>query len=272
MRKNNFLTGIFSWFGYIMPFKKRVELIKKAGFNAVSLWWEDEDGSKRRDMPKLTREMGLIIDNVHFPYNDCNLLWINEKEVKNGIIRQYFSWLEECAENNIKLVVMHVENNPPFSPNEKGTKNLLKIVDKAKELKIKIALENTRKNEYLDHIFKNINHENLGFCHDTSHDWLTSKGKFAALENWKDKLLCTHISDNNGKEDNHFIPLKGTINWDKYIELFPQNYNGALSLEICATKDDVKCLKPEDFLKIARENLSIVEEKLITKLYKNKQG
>jgi Xylose isomerase-like TIM barrel. len=258
LMKRKLLTGVFSWFGYIMPFKKRIELIKKAGFDAVSLWWEDEDESNRKDMPKLAREMGLIIDNVHFPYNDCNLLWISEKDVETDIIRKYFLWLEECAENNINLVVMHVENNAPFSPNEKGIENMLKLVDKAKELKLKIALENTRKNEYLDYIFKNINDENLGFCHDTSHDWLSSKGKFDSLKNWGDKLLCTHISDNDGKEDRHFLPAKGVINWDEYVKIFPKNYNGILSLEICATKDEVNSIKPEDFLKIARERIHTI--------------
>lgn len=38
--RNKSNIGIFSWFGYVMPMKERLELIKKAGFDGVTIWWE----------------------------------------------------------------------------------------------------------------------------------------------------------------------------------------------------------------------------------------
>ena len=51
--------GIFSWFGFVMSLSKRIELIKNAGFDSTSLWWEDEEGSpsiKKNEMPKIVRD------------------------------------------------------------------------------------------------------------------------------------------------------------------------------------------------------------------------
>ena len=39
----NYPLGIFSWFGFVLPFEERITLIKEAGFTATSIWWEDED-------------------------------------------------------------------------------------------------------------------------------------------------------------------------------------------------------------------------------------
>lgn len=263
--QKSYKKGIFSWFGYIMPFFERVYHIKKAGFDAISLWWEDEREIKRTEMPEVVREIGLDVDYVHFPYEHCNSIWHVEKNIFCKIIDRYSLWFEECIEKGINLIVLHVEDNPQISPNFAGIDNMRKIVEKAKAYNIKLAVENTRKNEYLDLILENIDDENLGFCHDTSHDGLTGGRNFTTLARWGKRLFCTHISDNYGMEDNHFIPLKGTLDWERYAELFPKNYKGMLTLEICASMEEVKTLKPEDYLKIARENLLKVEEKIISK-------
>ena len=54
--------GIYSWFGYPLPFIERIKLIKETGFESVMLWWGDDrealDGRKF-DQPAIIKEFGL---------------------------------------------------------------------------------------------------------------------------------------------------------------------------------------------------------------------
>lgn len=53
--------GIFSWFGFVMPLRKRLELIKNAGFDVTSLWWEDEEGNPPTRKDEMPRMVGFRI-------------------------------------------------------------------------------------------------------------------------------------------------------------------------------------------------------------------
>ena len=70
--------GIFNWYGYVEPFEKRVEQIKKAGYDHLMLWWEDESYPKhidRRDFIKIVKSYDLNLDNIHLPSEGINTLW-----------------------------------------------------------------------------------------------------------------------------------------------------------------------------------------------------
>ena len=68
--------GIFSWFSYQHPLQQRLQMIKRVGFDAVSLWWGDEFGDKNCQ-PEMARKQGLDIDYVHAPCSNPNDLWID---------------------------------------------------------------------------------------------------------------------------------------------------------------------------------------------------
>lgn len=67
------MVGIYDCFGYgpgyDVSFEKRYELIKKAGFDCVMLWWSDQfgRGSGYEKDAKLARNAGLMIENIHAP-------------------------------------------------------------------------------------------------------------------------------------------------------------------------------------------------------------
>jgi|LSQX01.1.fsa_nt_gb hypothetical protein len=49
----------FAWFGYELPKKTSFDLIKQAGFDGVTLWWNDDFGDNDfRCNPELAREAG----------------------------------------------------------------------------------------------------------------------------------------------------------------------------------------------------------------------
>ena len=70
---NKYKTGIFHWFGYILPFEERIKLIKNAGYDYVMLWWEDEDYPftlSRMEFNHILDYYDLKQDNVHLPFEN----------------------------------------------------------------------------------------------------------------------------------------------------------------------------------------------------------
>lgn len=56
---------------------------------------------------------------------------------------------------------------------------------------------------------------------------------YQAIKECGNRLLATHISDNDGSGDQHYIPFNGNINWKDVISALKDiNYKGAFNLEI----------------------------------------
>lgn len=248
-----FPLGINSWFGYSLPLEKCLEMIKKAGFDATCLWFGHEEKMVRDgradQMPGLVRGMGLALDNIHAPYEHSNLLW-SELPEENELIRQeLITSLQFCSKHEIPIIVLHITKGaypPPITKN--GLRIIQDLVNQAEGLGITMALENTRHPAYLEYIFSNIQSPNLGFCYDSSHDFLPEQSRGRELAKWGDLLVTTHLADNNGINDDHLLPGKGTIDWQAVERYFPNNsYKGVLMLEVDGS-DSSKGFTPEEFL------------------------
>ena len=86
---------------------------------------------------------------------------------------------------------------------------------------VEVLLENTPNalstGERLNY-FLGQTHLNLNYCFDIGHAHMTGdmEAEFAAMKN---RIRSTHIHDNNGKEDSHLFPGKGTIAWNKAMPM-----------------------------------------------------
>lgn len=59
------LITIYSWFGYDLPIKERYRLIKQAGFDGVTIWWDDDfDKIDFRLQPENAHNAGIFIENA----------------------------------------------------------------------------------------------------------------------------------------------------------------------------------------------------------------
>jgi sugar phosphate isomerase/epimerase len=69
--------------------------------------------------------------------------------------------------------------------------------------------------------FQELTHVDLNYCFDTGHANL-GKGVEAEFQSMKPRIRSTHVHDNNGKDDNHVMPLLGTggaIDWKNTMQL-----------------------------------------------------
>ena len=254
----NLKTGIFSWFGWRIHISQRAQLIKKAGFDTTCLWWADDEKANTGsldDLPKIVRDTGLGIDNVHVPFKEAHLLSSENLSERKKMIDLHKQWIDDCARHNIKKLVFHTCPdcpNPP-APNKLLLDSVSEILKFAELAKVILAVENTWKSSYVDFVLERFDSEYLCFCYDSGHDFIWNSRPAEILKKWGHKLTTTHLHDNLGSDDDHMLPLTGKIDWRKIIAAWPKDYKGVLMLEVLG---DPITKSAENFLKNAFESIT----------------
>jgi len=91
----------------------------------------------------------------------------------------------------------------------------------ARPLGVSLLVENIPNDfstpERLMELLKSLHYPDLGICFDTGHAHLMSSvhQAFGVLEQ---RILSTHIHDNNGDRDTHLWPGQGTIAWNQTMQ------------------------------------------------------
>jgi sugar phosphate isomerase/epimerase len=166
--------------------------------------------------------------------------------------------LEMASELGAGVVIMHFERLPA-SEEEKAPywsrmrRSLDALEPVALRCGVKLALENYEDEYYQEHkaFFAVYSADFLGFCYDSGHGNLGRGEGFARLEEVKQRLIAVHLHDNDGKEDQHRVPFKGTIDWPGLMQIIASSpYRQGIQLE--ATHRDYPDFRSEDeFLQAA---------------------
>lgn len=78
-----------------------------------------------------------------------------------------------------------------------------------------------------------VDADNFGICLDTGHTNLIGLPLGEAFRQCGDRLIATHVHDNNGHADQHIEPMRGTIDWpDAIAALREIGWDGIFNLEI----------------------------------------
>ena len=229
------MVSIYDWFGYDVSISERYNLISKAGFDGVLLWWSngfgrDVDGlNEYLKAPELARKAGLHIENIHAPVENQNKLWENSLE---GIALQecYLKCIDDCSNFEIPSMVIHLPNNDHMC-NSLGLNRINEIIEKAETKNINIAFENMRNLDNLDFILDKVQSSRIGFCYDAGHHY-RHYPELDMLSKYGAKLKAIHLHDNNGKLAEHGLPFDGSLNWNIIMRnLASQNYQGHVAIE-----------------------------------------
>jgi len=106
---------------------------------------------------------------------------------------------------------------------EAAFNSLEHLVIFAKQRGVTIALENTPNElgspESLQQFIKETHLNGLKLCFDIGHAHIESSIA-DGFEVMRDRVVTTHIHDNNGEKDEHLLPYEGSIDWDEAFTLF----------------------------------------------------
>lgn len=93
------------------------------------------------------------------------------------------------------------------------------------------------------------NHERFGFCWDTGHaNLIEGLDQEEHIMKLGKLLKCTHIQDNRGERDDHFMPYMGITDWPKVVHALKNSgYEGDFVYE---SAQPLKCLPDDNVLRM----------------------
>ena len=210
------LTGVMTRF----PIEERMAAIAEAGFDAVCLDFErDMEASETswENQVRLAEKYHLPVENVHLTGVDMTAVW-QSGEAGERVTRRLIDELRDMSALGIKVGVAHVTwgYDRPAGERKLALSRYLRAAEAAEKYGVILALENSVYAEYVHFLLENIKIPAIGFCYDSGHEnAFTPEEDY--LSRYSDRLVAMHLHDNDGKNDNHYLPFhpNGTIDWQK---------------------------------------------------------
>lgn len=254
------MITIYDWFGYDLPIDERYRRVKEAGFDGVLLWWSDFlNRLDYRTAPRAARDAGLIIENIHTPFQIQDDIWLDNLDGE-ATTDCYLKCVADCAEFEIPAMVIHLPDEDKPS-NQLGLDRIRKIAEKAETLGVNVALENLQNLTNLTHILGKVDSTRIGFCYDCSHHHRFYPNS-DLLSIFGSRLMALHLHDYdevNGQYAAHRLPFDGIIDWRTVMESIDMTgYSGATAIE--AMNWNYSNLSVEKFLFEAYKRATILEE------------
>jgi sugar phosphate isomerase/epimerase len=238
----------------------QIPLLGEEGIELIEVWGSlSHFNYNNEEYVELVRSQlskyKIKASSLHAPIGqELDLSSLNEGRRKRTILEikkavSAFAYLEGS-----RIVVLHpggrIENHREREERlEKSRESIGEILRFSEEKGLKVALENMLPGiigdnivELLD-LVRGFNSENLGICLDTSHARLTENPVRMARA-YNKNLLATHISDNLGEMDDHFLPFEGSIDWGKFLEVLKEiEYKGIFMMEARQTREPREILR-----------------------------
>lgn len=215
------------------PVEEQMEILKSIGVRKTFL---AASHPRLDEVMETLNKTGLICDNFHGAFNEPDGYKMDHLhhpgEAGDIMLDRIMNNIKTCVKHNIPLLVLHIsDESPSITINDIGDCRYKKLGDFARENGVTLIFENTAGHlENFQHVWELI--PDAKFCYDNGHEFLFSRDA-KLLSHFGARLNALHITDNNGTQDNHFIPFDGIINFEKTAkEIADTGYEGTLMLEL----------------------------------------
>lgn len=257
--------GICFNYKYNSDYKERITRIINSGFDCVFIYSQYTP----IEYIDLISRSSLKIEALHLPYKKfikgnlvdprhVNVLWKTDEE-SSSYVKDLIEEVKFANRYGIGTVVMHITGgDDPPKLNESGLINISKILDTCEKYNITLCLENLRRLDYLDYVFKHLDSDKLKFCFDSGHaNSMTKNISNFPWDEFGKKLACLHLNDNNGDKDQHLIPFGGNINWDALMKVISfYNRSITLTLEVRSNNEIQNQYNEIEYLKLCFDSLN----------------
>ena len=236
MRKIGINVGL----GFDLDQIEMLRRIKAVGFDAAFLSWKE--GCALAEWKAESDALGLEIPFIHAPFSKIEKIW-EDDELGDVALQTQLRCVEDCAKNGLYTVVCHIYKgfDKEEIPTEIGFARLKTLLDRAQELGVRVAVENTEGDAYLDAVLERFwEHPALGFCIDSGHELCYNRGR-DLITRYGDRLIATHLDDNLGisgesifwHDDLHLLPWDGVVDFEGVAKrLQSVGFDGTLMFEL----------------------------------------
>jgi sugar phosphate isomerase/epimerase len=209
---------------------------------------EERDAAILNEKAK-ANEAGIVINQVHGPFRwpICDIT-VEERAERMEKMKHSIraTALLEC-----KYWVIHPmmpfgwEERKMYPDHEKETRNInlaffKELLVTAKEYDVVICLENMPMVNFsigsvqeVYRFVKEMDDDHFKICLDTGHASVYPNQSVGdAVRLMGDEIRCLHVHDNNGRNDNHWLPYHGVIDWEDFANALKEiGYQGVFSYE-----------------------------------------
>lgn len=230
---------------------EQIKLFAAVGFDAFFL---SAGVTDRFDLiphwASIARTHHICFEAVHCPSGGVDAVWLGG-DAAIGYEDTAHRMIDLCAAGEVSKLVMHTGISPDITVSDTGLDFWCRLGNYAKTCGVHLCFENATTPHLLDAVMQNADRYH-GFCHDTGHQ-LCYTPNIHYEQLYADRLLFTHLHDNDGIEDKHWLPLDGKFDWDNYVAaLSTAAYDGTLNLELaCAHAENYRQMPFEDFVRHA---------------------
>ncbi len=240
-----------------------VKQVQAAGFRDIEIWgmrphFDYYNIAYLQQLAEALKELKMRVVAVHAPFyahvgqaRAGNWLSLSNpvQRDRNAAVTEIKRLAAVLPELGCSLLVAHpggLEDEAEPCLQNNLSKSIQELLGYCSAKKIKIALENINSKlatpQAVFNMVKDFNTPYLGMCLDLGHANLI-KPPSKILNEVAPELIHIHASDNDGSQDSHQMPYKGTIDWQKVrIMLQKLNYQGAFSWELRSLADNAGIL------------------------------
>ncbi len=222
MSDKKYRFGISTTVDYTVPLESQLETIAACGFEFISIGASPMhshfyDRTACRECIKLAGQHSLEIKSAHVPFWEEYDLAAIRDEAAQGAVEKVVEFLELTADYGIPAAILHPHyyfSDDKVACLKRSIASIERVVAK-KPSSLRIDIENLPDNRgswICARLLDRFGTEEIGFCFDSSHENMSGP-PFHILEKYWPRITQTHLSDNRGTDDDHFIPGEGNIDW-----------------------------------------------------------
>lgn len=225
---------------------KTIDIFAEAGFEGIDFntdlkeyYTDAHDEAFYKSVKQYANDKGIIFEQTHAPFGSSYTDEARTAQRFNDIIKgmRHSSWL------GAEQVVVHPYNHLSYKDGkydymmESNLNFYKKLIPYAEEFQIKIAIENivgaiTETPEGLLELVNLLDNDVFTICYDVGHANLCEQDPVEMLRKLGNRIGCTHIHDNAGVRDIHYLPYYGKIDWESVMKAFAEvGYEGNLDYE-----------------------------------------
>lgn len=256
---------------------------KAAGINTIEISVGNTqlaDALDFKEARRLADKYGIELWSLHLPFLPFNVIDISNPALADYTVSYFRSLIDKATAIGIKVFVVHPSGEPIAESDRPmrmkcAKRSLAALAEYAAEKGAVIAVEDLPRTclgrDSSDIIELISAHPDLRVCFDTNHLLGESIADFIAKVG--DKIITTHVSDYDEKNERHWLSGEGVIDWKALKDaLISVSYDGPWLYELgldgsLPTIDRERRLEYSDF---ARNHDEIMNDKPITLIGKGK--
>lgn len=231
----------------VFGIEKTIDIFAQAGFTGIDFntdlpeYHSEEHGEVfYKELRAYAESRGIAFSQAHAPFSSSFVEPEKNEQRFQEIIRgmRHSAWLG--AEMIVVHPCCHLDYMVEENREELFRYNLAfyrSLIPYAKEVGIQIAIENIPKSitgtaEGLIRLYEELNDPTFVICYDVGHANRMGINPAEMVLQLGSRIKCTHVHDNMGNSDSHFLPFQGNIDWESVMQAFADiDYQGDFSYE-----------------------------------------